>query len=103
MASKRPQPLAGDLLIFPATSLLDDLDKKVVVGIATESDLDVSKSAKKKRCQDDETAPAHPGKPYPDTSFWKSTSLTGGLTSCECNLFSVEMCSRRIFIPLSTY
>jgi hypothetical protein len=46
-------------------------------------------------------SPSNPGNPYPLTSFCQSTSETGGLTSCECNLFSVITCSNRMTAPSS--
>lgn len=41
-------------------------------------------------------SPANPSNPYPLTSFWKSTSLIGGLTSCEWSRFWVVLCWSRI-------
>lgn len=71
-----------------------DLDDEVVVGVTGKSGSQLWLLYNRQR-----EMKAYPSNPYPETSFWKSTSLTGGRTSCECSRLSVEACSRRILVP----
>lgn len=90
LGAQSSQAVLGLSIPLPS-GLRRDLDDKVVVCISSESARELELDPRRL---------AHPSKPYPDTSFWKSTSETGGRTSCECNRLLVEMCSNRILVPV---